>query len=299
MKTAVVAGLSVLALLPVRPHIMRAEDSKLPTAKGQEVRPFTAPGGPRPGSPMPEPADPKLSTLYLIGDSTVRNGRGDGANGQWGWGEPIVEFFDKSKINVVNRALGGLSSRTYLTYGYWERLLAILKPGDFVMMQFGHNDSSPVNDNSRARGTLKGTGEETEGIDNLLTKNHEVVHTYGWYLRKFIVEARAKGATPIVCSLIPRQRWRDGKILRNTDDYAGWAAEVARTEGVAFVDLNEIIATRLDQLGEEKVVPLFASDHLHTTLAGAELNAECVITGLKRLKDNPLSVFFSEKAQAR
>ena len=59
----------------------------------------------------------------------MRNGRGDGANGQWGWGEPIVNYFDPVKINVVNRAVGGLSSRTYLTQGHWDRVLAMLKPG--------------------------------------------------------------------------------------------------------------------------------------------------------------------------
>jgi hypothetical protein len=66
---------------------------------------------------MPAPAHPDLPTLFLIGDSTVRNGRGDGSNGQWGWGEPLVDHFDSSKINVVNRAVGGLSSRTYLHPG--------------------------------------------------------------------------------------------------------------------------------------------------------------------------------------
>ena len=71
------------------------------------------PQGPRPGRPLPEPANQKLPNLFLIGDSTVRNGEGNGANGQWGWGEPIARYFDQKKINVVNRALGGLSSRTY------------------------------------------------------------------------------------------------------------------------------------------------------------------------------------------
>ena len=188
---------------------------------------------PRPPIALPAPANPNLPTLFLIGDSTVRNGRGDGANGQWGWGDPLADYFDAAKINVVNRAVGGLSSRTYLTQGHWDRVLAMLKPGDFVMMQFGHNDGGPVNDPSRARGTIKGMGEETEEIDNLLTSKHEVVHTYGWYLRKFIADARAKGATPIVCTLIPRKTWKDGKIARNKDDYAGWAAEVAAAEKVA------------------------------------------------------------------
>src|SRR5580658_6756093 len=61
------------------------------------------------------PTNPKLPTLFLVGDSTVRNGHADGANGQWGWGEPLVEFFNTSKINLVNRAIGGRSSRTYIT----------------------------------------------------------------------------------------------------------------------------------------------------------------------------------------
>jgi lysophospholipase L1-like esterase len=168
---------------------------------------------------LPTPANPDLPTLFLIGDSTVRNGRGDGSHGQWGWGEPLVEYFDPAKINVVNRAVGGLSSRTYLTQGHWDRVLAMLKPGDFVMMQFGHNGSGPVDDPARARGTLRGTGEETREIDNPITKRHEVVHSYGWYLRRFIADAKARGATPIVCSPIPRKIWKDGKIARSADSY--------------------------------------------------------------------------------
>ena len=232
---------------------------------------------------LPEPRDPKLPTLFLIGDSTVRNGRGDGGNGQWGWGEPLAERFDAAKVNVVNRAVGGLSSRTYLTQGHWNRVLAMLKPGDIVLMQFGHNDNGPLDDTSRARGTLKGAGEETREIDNPITHRHEVVHTYGWYLRRFITDARAKGAIPIVCSLVPRKTWKDGKIVRNSDSYQKWAAEVAAQEHTGYIDLNETIAARYDALGPEKVEPLFGDEHTHTSRSGAELNADCVIDGLKRL----------------
>jgi rhamnogalacturonan acetylesterase len=77
-----------------------------------------------------------------------------------------------------------------------------LKPGDFVMMQFGHNDAGAINDSFRARASIQGTGEETEEIDNLLTKKHEIVNSFGWYLRKFIADAKAKGATTIVCRLM-------------------------------------------------------------------------------------------------
>src|SRR5262245_59869157 len=233
----------------------------------------------------------KLPTLFLIGDSTVRNGRGDGANGQWGWGEPISAFFDQTKINVVNSAIDGRSSRTYMTDGHWDGVLGVLKAGDFVSMEFGPDDGGEINDTSRARGSLRGTGSETQEIDNLLTKKHEVVHTFGWYLRKYIADIKAKGATPIVCSLVPRKIWKDGKIVRNADTYAGWAAQVARSEQVAFIDLNEIIARKYDELGPDKVEPLFADPHTHTSMAGADLNAACVIQGLRSLKTNPLAAY--------
>ncbi|MBZ5623414.1 MAG: rhamnogalacturonan acetylesterase [Acidobacteriia bacterium] len=285
----VVAGLKGLKDCPLVAFLL---------AKGQAVEPYPSPLTQELARlRLAVPANPDLPTLFLIGDSTVRNGRGDGANGQWGWGEPIVSYFDAAKINVVNRAVGGLSSRTYLTMGHWDRVLSMLKPGDFVMMQFGHNDGGPLDDAARARGTLQGAGDETTEIDNPITKKHEVVHTYGWYLKKFIANTRAKGATPMVCSLIPRKIWKDGKIARNSDSYAGWAAEVAGSEGVAFLDLNEMIARRYDELGPEKVEPLFGDEHTHTSRAGAELNAEVVVAGLKSLKKNLLAEYFSEKAR--
>jgi len=108
-------------------------------------------------------------------------------------------------------------------------------------------------------------------------------------LRKFIADARAKGATPIVCSPIPRKTWKDGRIVR--DVYGRWAAEVAASEGVAFVDLNEIIARRYEELGPEKVEPLFGDPHTHTSRGGAELNAECVIAGLKELPADPVAEY--------
>jgi lysophospholipase L1-like esterase len=276
---------SVLKTLPGQPF------ARYFSEKGQEIAAY------RPAMRENFPANPKLPTLFLIGDSTVRNGRGDGAGGQWGWGEPLVDLFDAAKINVVNRAIGGLSSRTYLTGGAWDRVLAILKPGDFVLMQFGHNDESAVNDASRARGTLAGVGDESSEIDNQLTGKHETVHTYGWYLKKFIADAKAKGATPIVCSLIPRKIWKDGKIVRSSDTYQKWAAEVAASEGVGFVDLNGIIAERYDALGPEKVEALFADPHTHTSRVGAELNAECVVVGLKALKNDPLEGYFAAKGK--
>ncbi len=287
----VVAGLKALPR-DLFAHFFSAQGAEMPPATGMAQADFLA------WLNLPTPADPKLPTLFLIGDSTVRNGRGDGVNGQWGWGDYLAPYFDTSRINVVNRAVGGTSSRSFISAGYWDRVLAMLKPGDFVMMQFGTNDSGALNDTSRARGTIKGVGGESEEIDNLMTHQHEVVRSYGWYLRKFVADARAKGATPIVCTLIPRKTWKDGKIARSKADYAGWAAEVAAAEHAPLVDLNEIIARQYDQLGPEKVEPLFGDPHTHTSLAGAQLNAASVVAGLKGLQDHPLAPFLSAKAAA-
>jgi lysophospholipase L1-like esterase len=243
---------------------------------------------------MPMPADPKLPTIFLIGDSTVRNGQGTGTGGMWGWGDEIAPYFDTTQVNVVNRAVGGLSSRTYLTGGHWDPVKAMLKPGDFVLMQFGHNDGGAINDASRARASLPGIGEDSQAIDNMLTKQHEIVHSYGWYLRKFIDDAKAQGATPIVCSPIPRKSFVDGKVPR--DKYADWAKQTAQGDHTLFVDLNAIIAEKYDALGPAKVEPLFGDPHTHTSLAGAQLNAACVVAGLKALKDDPIVKYFSPKA---
>jgi lysophospholipase L1-like esterase len=249
---------------------------------------------------LPVPANPALPSIFLIGDSTVRNGRDDGQGkgpaGQWGWGHLIADSFDPNKVNLVNRAVGGLSSRTYLTSGHWERTLAMVKPGDYVIMQFGHNDAAPLNDDKRARGTIRGTGEESQEIDNILTRQHETVHSYGWYLRKFILDTRAKGATPIVASLIPRKTWDEqGKVRRNKADYAGWAEEVARQEHVGFIDLNELVARRYDAMGHDAVMQMFPltnpDEHTHTNWAGAKLNAQVVVEGLKAQGDKRIVSF--------
>lgn len=246
---------------------------------------------------LPKPANPHLPTLFLVGDSTVRNGHGDGAGGQWGWGEPFVDYFDSSRINVVNRAIGGRSSRTYITEGHWADTLALMKPGDIVLFQFGHNDSGPLDDTARARGTLPGAGDDSREIENPILKVHETVHSYGWYMRKYVADSLAKGATPIICSPIPRKIWKDGKVVRNSENYGGWARQVAEQEHVAFIDLDEIIAKRYDALGEANVEPLFADPHTHTSRAGAELNAECVVAGLKALPKDPVAQYFSEKGK--
>ena len=143
---------------------------------------------------------PSVPTLYLIGDLTVHNPM----TGLKGWGDVIASKFDVTKINVENHAIGGRSSRTYFTEGHWDEVVKLLKPGDFVMMQFGHNDGGPVVGGTN-RASLKGDGEDTQVIVDPKTNLPETVHTYGWYLRKYITDAKSKGATVFVCSMISEE----------------------------------------------------------------------------------------------
>ena len=219
--------------------------------------------------------------LHTIGDSTVRNSNKE----TWGWGTPIAALFDTTKIHVENNAMAGRSTRTFLSEGRWDKVLETLKPGDFVTMQFGHNDGSePDTTKAGRRGVLKGTGEETKVL-TWPDGKVETVHTYGWYIRKFVRETKAKGATPIVVSMIPRNQFKDGKVLRADQSFGKWAAEVAEQEHAYFVDLNKITGDKYDELGPEKVKAFFPGDHTHTNLEGARLNAQSVVEGIKKLKD--------------
>jgi rhamnogalacturonan acetylesterase len=216
-------------------------------------------------------------TIYIIGDSTVRNSNKE----QWGWGTLLPEFFDSTKVSISNQAMAGRSTRTFIKEGRWNKVLSTLKKGDYVLMQFGHNEGSKP-DTSRAgyRGVLKGTSEDSVQL-TWPDGTPEVVHSYGWYLKKFIKDAKAKGATPVVLSMIPRNEFREGKVLRADKDYGKWAKEVADAEGILFIDLNAITADKYDTWGPEKVKEFFPGDHTHTNKEGARVNAASVVEGIR------------------
>lgn len=319
--------LAALCLIPLLAFAARQEAPPAAVGDAGQGRAAAAPQDPKAREKelgLTGPANPKLPSLILVGDSTVRNGHGTGSDGLWGWGAPIADLFDQDKINVVNRAIGGLSSHSYISQGHWASTLEMVKPGDFVVIQFGHNDgglnlpgATPVPDQGllpgqapppprpgarprepNVNGSLPGVGNETMEVENPRTHAMETVHTFGWYLRKYVADTRAKGATPILCSLVPRKLWMDGHVIRNTSTYRGWTREVAEQEHVGFVDLNEIIARRYDAMGPAAVDPLFGDPHTHTTMAGAVLNAECVVAGLKALPGHPLNKYLSAKGRA-
>lgn len=244
-------------------------------------------------APVEKPADPKLPTLFIVGDSTVKSNAP-----LRGWGSEISPYFDASKINVVNRAIGGRSSRTFITEGRWDKVLAEMKSGDFVLIQFGHNDVGRYDDPAaKGRPSLKGEGEETAEV----TKpdgSKETVHTFGWYMRKYCTDTKAKGATVILCSMVPHKDWEGDKISRpEQQTFVRWTANAAKASGAEFIDINEVIAEALEKLGPAKVEPLFGDARTHSTPAGAKLNAACVISALKAIEPDPLEKYLSKSGQ--
>lgn len=221
--------------------------------------------------------------FYIIGDSTVKNGNGNSSNLLQGWGSFIADYFDTTRITIENDAIGGRSSRTFMTDGRWDRILQKLQKGDYVIMQFGHNDGGPLDDTARARGTIKGIGNDSVEIYNPIRKQKEIVHSYGWYIRKYVNDAKAAGAVPIVCSPIPRNDWKDGKVVRSNNSYALWAKEVAQQTDAYFIDLNNVIGDAFEKIGKENTASFFPKEHTHTNREGAIFNANIVINGIKNL----------------
>ncbi len=252
--------------------------------------------------------------VFITGDSTVKNKDKD-EDDMWGWGSVANTVFDEIKIDIVNAAMAGRSCRSYLNEGRWEKVYNSLKPGDFVLIQFGHNDISPI-DKPKYRGAIA-TADDTchvyrmqaakedltkqNVIDKKLKSNtqvgsYEVVFSFGWYLKKFIQDVREKGATPILVSLTPRNEWPEGKMERRNDSYGVWYRQVVKDTGVEFVDLHNLAADFYDKKcgSKEKANKYFKKDHTHTSLLGAKINAKCVAQGLKA-NNSPLAKYLKSK----
>lgn len=221
--------------------------------------------------------------LFLVGDSTMRTGtRGNGDNGQWGWGYYAHEFFDENRITVENHALGGLSCRTFYR-DWWPDVLKGVQKGDYVIIQLGHNDSGPY-DTPRGRSSIPGTGKETVTVDRG-EQGKETVYSYGEYLRKFIDEVRAKGASPVLFTLTPRNQWDSETVVRRKkDNFTKWIKEIAKEKNVPCVDLEDISATKFEKFGHDKVNYMFYRDNIHSSAFGAMNNARSAAEGLAACK---------------
>ena len=234
--------------------------------------------------------------LFLVGNSTMRTGTlGNGNNGQWGWGFYAHEYYDENKITVENHALGGTSPRTFYTL-LWKPVLEAVRKGDYVFLELGHNDNGPI-DSIRARSSYRPDGklevrEDSISIYNKVTKAQETVYTFGGYMRRFIREVRAKGATPVLFTLTPRNDYEPDnpkRIQRKLADFTPAIFAIGKETNTPVIDLNDISATKLEQYGSWKTNYHFYLDKIHSSAYGARMNAASAAEGILASDDPQLA----------
>jgi lysophospholipase L1-like esterase len=221
---------------------------------------------------------------FYIGDSTMRTlTDGSGWSGEWGFGLFAQEWFDENELVVENHALGGTSSRTFYNYE-WPTVKKGIKEGDFVVISFGHNDGGNL---WEKRSTINGTSPTETMVVTNDKGVKETIYSFGQYMRMFVDEVRALGATPILCSRTPRGSFSNGKLGMD-NNYRQWSMAVAKEKGVAFIDIEGVANPIYTNFGEWKVTQLYYNGTLHTSLLGAWHNAYCAALSIAANEENPL-----------
>lgn len=211
-------------------------------------------------------------TVYLIGDSTASI-KEKKAYPETGWGMPFAWFFN-DQVKVDNRAMNGRSTRSFLEENRWQPVVESLKPGDYVLIQFGHNDEV-----------------ETK-------KTYTSPKDYVMYLTKYVEETQKKGAFPVLITPVARRSFDTaGKVIDTHKQYAQLVRDLAIKLNVPMIDLSAKSMVLLQQLGEDKSALLYnhllpgenpnypkgKSDNTHFNELGARKMAELVLNGIKAL----------------
>jgi lysophospholipase L1-like esterase len=219
------------------------------------------------------PAKKKIK-VYLIGDSTMCLYEPDRAP-LTGWGMPFTDFFDSS-VAIDNRAKGGRSTRTFISENRWQPIVDQLNEGDYVLMQFGHND---------------------EAKEEKYKDRYTPVPDYKINLIKFISESRSKKAIPVLITPVSRMKFKDGIAQETHTEYTAAVYEVSKQYNVPLIDLDKKSWELYQQLGEENTKLLFMQlapgehpnypegqkDNTHFNEYGARRIAELVLQGIKEL----------------
>ena len=214
--------------------------------------------------------------IFMAGDSTMQT-YNEEKTPMRGWGQVLPRFFNEQVI-IENRAIGGRSTKTFISEDRWQKLVDQLQKGDWVFIQFGHNDAS-----SRP--------ERYTSPDD-----------YRANLVRFVKDARAKGAKPVLFTPIAMRRFKDGQFTDGHGQYPGKVREVARELNVPLIDLTEKTNQRITQLGEEATARLFMNlepgehpaypdglkDNTHLQEEGALMVAALAVEGIRELKLKPL-----------
>ncbi|KAJ7261996.1 putative rhamnogalacturonan acetyl esterase [Mycena rebaudengoi] len=215
------------------------------------------------------------ATLYLVGDSTMAVQTA--ASGIQGWGVPASQYFQN--LTIVNRAVSGRSARSYTREGKWTAVQALLVAGDYVVIEFGHNDGGSPATSDRA--SVVGEGSETQTV-TLADGTVEVVRTFPTYLKAMVDGALSKGATPILSSQTPNNPYEGVDTINFTPSrFVTYARNAAVAKNVPYVD-HFTATLLLDQkLGKATVESYFPIDHTHTNPTGANQVAYAFMSGLK------------------
>ncbi|MBN2613765.1 MAG: rhamnogalacturonan acetylesterase [Bacteroidales bacterium] len=171
--------------------------------------------------------------IFMIGDSTMAN-KSPEAKPETGWGE-VLQLFFSDDVKVSNHARNGRSSKSFIGEGLWQQVVDSLMPGDYVIIQFGHNDQKPD------------TARHTDPFTS-----------YKANLERYINEARAKGATPVLCTSIIRRKFNEeGKLIDTHGEYPAAVRLVAEEMNVPLLDLQKRTHSLVEELGDEESKTLF------------------------------------------
>ena len=206
-----------------------------------------------------------FTTIHLMGDSTMAEKDLKGGNPERGWGMMFQNFLD-DEFQVVNYAQNGRSTKSFIDRGLWDKVYNALQPGDYVFIQFGHNDAKADDPDRYAP-------------------------AYGAYqdnLRKFVRGAREKGATPVLLTPVARRWFKDGKLDRNCHtDYPAAMTQVADEMDVTLLDITTESLYWLEGLGDEASKAYFMistgkDDNTHTIARGARKVTEMVCEAVRK-----------------
>jgi lysophospholipase L1-like esterase len=216
-------------------------------------------------------ADKRKITVYLIGDSTMAD-KAVKAYPETGWGMPFHHFFDSTVI-VDNRAQNGRSTRTFIEEGRWKAVMEKLQPGDYVLIQFGHNDEVPTK------------------------RSYTPPAQFTANLKKFVTDTRSRHAFPVLITPVARRRFDSaGHIVETHPLYARLVRETAAGEHVPLIDLDAESQALLQQFGPERSKYLFnylapgenphypsgRQDNTHFSELGARKMAETVLGDIRK-----------------
>lgn len=180
-------------------------------------------------------------------------------------------------ITAVNNAIGGRSARSFTREGRFDEIAAVVQSGDYVVIEFGHNDGGSL-DEDNGRTDCPGEGDET--CETTYDGVEETVLTFPAYLENAAATFVELGANVLISSQTPNNPWESGSFEYTASRFVEYAALAAETAGVEYVDHGAYVASAFELLGADAVNAVYPEDHTHTDDAGAQIVAGAFFKGV-------------------